>query len=214
MKYSLKSVLILFLGHVVQPHPIAHPLRKEPSHQLYCQFSGEKEILLIDQENDFLSWNGVGLRSDPSVGDTAVLINVKEMDYQATPQFKDLKKVHIAHLKEGQCIYVPARWIHQVNVMTHDHSLEMRWKWRDDIEGASKCEMRLSKVNTVDSQFWSLLYFVLILTLFIFRIKDIQINVYFQNELLMIFATFLIDIDPGRRGLAGRKFRETFRKIH
>jgi len=132
---------------VVHPAPVAHPLKRESDHQLYCQFGGEKEFLLVDQEKDFPSWSEIGLRSD-----IAVLLNVREMDYAATPQLKDLKRLYIAKLAPGDCLYVPAGWIHQQTALDKDHSLEIRFKSRDDILEASTCQMKLSKVKRLVAQ--------------------------------------------------------------
>ena len=37
----------------------------------------------------------------------------------------------------GQCLFVPAEWIHQQNALGKDHSFELRWS---PFEGPSECD--------------------------------------------------------------------------
>ncbi len=74
---------------------LPHPLRKERNHQLYCQLEGEKEVLLVAEE-DFPSWSRAGIREDPVVGDVAVTVAAHSVDFEAHPEIREIKKMSIA----------------------------------------------------------------------------------------------------------------------
>ncbi len=81
--------------HVYHEGSLPHPLRKERNHQLYCQLEGEKEVLLVAEE-DFPSWSRAGIREDPVVGDVAVTVAAHSVDFEAHPEIREIKKMSIA----------------------------------------------------------------------------------------------------------------------
>ena len=103
--------------HVYLNDTFPMPVRSEINHQLYCQIEGEKEVLLVDEEGgDFPTWKDMKLVDDKMYGKLSPFINIFKVDYTRVQQYKDVKKFHIAKLEAGQCLYVPAGWLHQMSI--------------------------------------------------------------------------------------------------
>ncbi len=61
--------------------------------------------------------------------------------------------MHIARLEAGQCLFVPAGWIHQQNSLGLDHSIEIRWQ-RQETNEPSVCTAYISKLATLGDVPW------------------------------------------------------------
>ncbi|TRY68795.1 hypothetical protein TCAL_16487 [Tigriopus californicus] len=131
---------------------VSKPIRQELNHQLYCMVEGEKEIVLID-EADFPSWSNMKLVDDGYSGKLNPFVDVSKIDYNTHPGLKDIKKIHIAKLQAGDCLFVPARWIHQQNVLDKDNSLEIRWQPLEN-ESDLDCSGYLSPILTLGDLPW------------------------------------------------------------
>jgi hypothetical protein len=98
--------------------------------QLYCQIEGEKEFLLLNGAEDWPAWAEMDLPSDAH-GKIGPFINLVALDYEITPEVKDIKEFSIAKLKAGQCLFVPEGWIHQISVLDGDNSIEIRYQFKN-----------------------------------------------------------------------------------
>ena len=66
-----------------------------------------------------------------------VLINTFSLsvDYEAYPALSRVKEWKIALLGPGDCLYIPAYWVTQSNILTQDNSVEIKWSsssWTPD----------------------------------------------------------------------------------
>ena len=136
--------------HTYFSYTFPFPLRQERNHQLVCQIEGEKEILLIDPK-DFIGLGDLKMTEEPNYKRRAFSFNAYNVDYEAVPTFKNIKKFHIAKMVPGQCLYVPEGWLHQHVVYKGDHSLELRWGPIYDVNEAElKCEGKVSAATLGD----------------------------------------------------------------
>ncbi len=81
--------------------------------------------MLLNGAADFPSWDDLDLTSD-ALGKIGPEVNVAAVDYDITPEIKDIKRFSVARLEPGQCLFVPEGWIHQINILGGDHSMEIR----------------------------------------------------------------------------------------
>ena len=122
-------------------HTVPLPIRECFQDKMYCQVEGEREVLLIDPK-DFPSWKDLELSEDKEQGRLAPFVNIYNIAYHVMPELKDIKKMHIARLRPGQCLFLPAGWIQQHNIMGGDHSFELAWKHMDNFETCDGDEIR------------------------------------------------------------------------
>ena len=116
-------------------------LRQPDFHQLHCQVEGRREFLLLNGTADFPTWDALELPGNED-GKIGPLVNFQKVDYKLSPDVKDVRRCSIARLEPGQCLFVPSGWIHQINVLDGDHSVELRWE-RLEGEAALACDPKM-----------------------------------------------------------------------
>ena len=80
------------------------------------------------------------------------------MDYEKYPALTRVKEFKIALLGPGDCIYIPAYWLTQANVLTQDNSVEIKWRpspWTPDTDCTKGLKNRfLSSLSFQGEQYY------------------------------------------------------------
>ena len=75
--------------------------------------------------DDFQTWKKLKPRKDSVTKVETHFFNVFAVNLEKDAPFADIEKVHVASVGEEECLFIPAGWIYQPNIMTMDHSVEV-----------------------------------------------------------------------------------------
>lgn len=125
--------------HVIMPKSHSFPITKNKKlHEFYCQVEGNVEVLFLNKKN-FPHWKDIRDKKNSTSGDEFAHLDILHTDFVKYPQLKDIGRFQIAKVTEGQCLYIPAGWMYQINVLDMSHSISMRWNKNIDVT----CEKRV-----------------------------------------------------------------------
>jgi len=125
--------LLFSTTHNIIGHVYPLPLKQNVHDVLHCQVDGSREILLVDSVQ-FPEVSKV-LDIDVPPHGKASFLNTLSVDYDRYPSLAGISLFHIALLGPGDCIYIPAGWVHQSNIVSSDNSVEFQWSpeaWTPD----------------------------------------------------------------------------------
>jgi len=126
--------LLVETRHVLMGHVYPLPLKQAATDVLHCQVDGSKELLLVDPRD---SGDVESLLDMTAPDGRTSLLNSLSVDYEKYPSLTRVKEFKIALLGPGDCIYIPAYWLSQANILTYDNSVEIRWTsapWTPDTD--------------------------------------------------------------------------------
>ncbi|XP_071819609.1 uncharacterized protein [Apostichopus japonicus] len=122
-------------------------LHNDNVNNINCVFSGRKEFLLLNYtkyKNDVLF---------DQVEDGAVSVDVDRVDFV---KFPSLAKVdfHFANLSAGDCIFLPYKWIHQVNSYDRNIAVNVWWDHKTRIVPTKKACGYMKKGTTLNDVYF------------------------------------------------------------
>ncbi|XP_071503904.1 bifunctional peptidase and arginyl-hydroxylase JMJD5-like [Diadema antillarum] len=96
-------------------------LHNDDTDNINCLFSGQKEILFINYTQYRHKVN-----LDHPEGSYSS-INVEEVDMEKYPGMRDVE-FYYAKMFPGDCVYIPYKWIHQVNSIGRNLAVNLWWE--------------------------------------------------------------------------------------
>ncbi|XP_023334374.1 uncharacterized protein LOC111705903 [Eurytemora carolleeae] len=121
--------------HVVIGRSFPLPLIQDENDLLTCLLDGKKEVILADPR-EYPEITRI-LDLDQSSGEKGSFINSLRVDYLKYPEAAKVGKYRVALLGPGDCLYIPAAWIQQTNIIETVNTIELRWEntaWKPDDE--------------------------------------------------------------------------------
>lgn len=108
------------------PRSCVSPLHFDPLDNLLMQYVGRKRVYLLPKSTrDEVNWHYAGVEGQQY---NTSPIDVTCPDLNRYPMFQHAPKVLHADLNEGDILYIPAKWWHQV--ISIDRSISVNAWWR------------------------------------------------------------------------------------
>jgi len=110
------------------PRGCQSPLHYDPLDNLLIQFVGRKNVYLLPNSTDqeggvhwhYCGYEGQQYNTSP--------VDAIHPDLEKYPLFKDAPTIFVAELYEGDILYIPSKWWHQV--ISIDRSISINAWWR------------------------------------------------------------------------------------
>lgn len=109
------------------PRGCQTPLHYDPLDNLLIQFVGRKNVYLLPKSSDRLDMNWHYYGHEGQQYNTSP-VDVIEPDLDKYPLFRDAPPIIVAELHEGDILYIPSKWWHQV--ISIDRSISINAWWR------------------------------------------------------------------------------------